>query len=256
MIDNIYFKKLLKYENKYFNTDDYDEKQFYKNKINLILKKINDYNLSFLSQEQTKIVNSSKKNMLVVAINDKFKGTGNSNQHYAYIKSISYYDMYKIYCSKNRDFYNYNDFFNVILKKFLSSENIVDIYDTYDNIFMEKCIFTYTYLDYKFKLAIFQYFFAEYKSYSENYYNKKDNNKKDEYKNTKNTYYDDKISKALKSLKINEPLENLTQAIVNKQFRQLSLMYHPDKPGGSILRQQELADARDKVIEALRNLGK
>ena len=62
MINNIYFKKLLKYETKYFSSNDAEEKNIYKNKINLILKKINNYNLSFLSDEQTKIVNSNKKN--------------------------------------------------------------------------------------------------------------------------------------------------------------------------------------------------
>ena len=63
MINNIYFKKLLKYETKYFSSNDTKDK----NKINLILHKINDHNLSFLSDEQTKIVNSNKKNMLVIA---------------------------------------------------------------------------------------------------------------------------------------------------------------------------------------------
>jgi len=67
MINNIYFKKLLKYETKYFSSNDVEEKNIYKNKINLILEKINNYNLSFLSEEQTRIVNSNKKNMLVIA---------------------------------------------------------------------------------------------------------------------------------------------------------------------------------------------
>ena len=67
MINNIYLNKLIKYEKKIIDLDLSEDKIIYKNKIDLILEKINNYNLSYLSHEQNKIVNSSKKNILVIA---------------------------------------------------------------------------------------------------------------------------------------------------------------------------------------------
>ena len=67
MINNIYLKKLLKYENKFMNANNQIEKTRYVDKINILLYKINELNISYLSEKQIKIINSNKKNMLVIA---------------------------------------------------------------------------------------------------------------------------------------------------------------------------------------------
>jgi DNA helicase-2/ATP-dependent DNA helicase PcrA len=67
MINNIYLKKLLKYEKKFIDSTNNSEKQKYSEKINMLLYKINELNISYLNDKQIKIINSNKKNMLVIA---------------------------------------------------------------------------------------------------------------------------------------------------------------------------------------------
>ncbi len=62
--------------------------------------------------------------------------------------------------------------------------------------------------------------------------------------------YSTRIQRALRDLEL-DVRGKYTTSDINKQFRTLSLKYHPDKPGGSPTKQQNITNARDILIDAI-----